>query len=454
MTKRVTVIGGGPVGATLACMLAKRGFAVEIYERRPDMRSDQAAGGRSINLVLTTRGLRALKDLGLFDEVMALTAPVAGRQMHALDGALTYQAYGKTGECNHSISRGELNKFLLTKAEAAGASIRFECPLVDADFEAGTATFESKGERFSVETELLIGCDGAPSALRAAMVQRAGCEASVDMLSHGYKELTFPAAPGGGFAMREDALHIWPRGDHMLMGLPNPDGSFTGTLYLARTGEQSFESLTSAEDVVAFFETHYPDSVALLPGLGESFMSTPMGELGTVRSFPWNVGGRALLVGDSAHGIVPFFGQGLNCGFEDCVVLAQLLDEQDDMEIVFTAYAASRKTNTDAIADMALANFVEMRDSVGDPAWLLRKGVQGALEKAFPTRYRSRYAMVMYSYIPYRHAFDAGLIHGIILDELCEGLDDPESVDLERASALIDERLKPFLDANDIDLEF
>lgn len=455
--KSVTVIGGGPVGCVLAVILARRGHEVVLYEMRPDMRRADIPAGRSINLVLTERGMKALDLLGLKEEVLAGTVPVIGRQIHSLEGELAYQPYGKdASECNYSVSRGALNQLLLTKAEKEGVRLVFQAKLKGADFDAGTLTFTRKDSAIeTVEAKQVFGCDGAPSGVRRALCEREGFSDSMDLLEHGYKELLFPAAPGGGFAMRKDALHIWPRGSHMLMGLPNQDGSFTGTIYLPNYGADSFESLTTPEKVSEFFEAYYPDALPLIEGLPLSFLDNPTGHLGTVRSYPWHLDDRALLVGDAAHAIVPFFGQGLNCGFEDCAVLSGLLDEHGGPTAdAFAAYTEARKPAGDAIADMALENFVEMRDRVSDPAFLLRKAVESRLETTFTAKYRSRYAMVMYSTIPYHHAQQAGVIQSEILDTLCEGLTSPDDVDMDQASKLIDQKLSPFVAEHAIDLAF
>ena len=455
MAKQATVIGAGPVGCVLALLLRKRGYEVVVFEKRSDMRLSETAAGRSINLVLTPRGLRALDLLGLRDEVRALTVPVYGRMMHSLEGELAYQPYGKDErEFNDSIGRGELNRFLLDKAEAAGVTLHFEAGLERLDLEAGVLHFADGRE---VEAQVVFGADGAPSAVRESLAAAGKCERTLDMLPDGYKELLFPADEEGGYRMDPKALHIWPRGDHFLMGLPNQDGSFTGTVYMPNEGPLSFAALDTPAKVEAFFAEHYPDSVEVIgPTLSEQWFANPRGHLGTVRSYPWRLEDRVLLVGDSAHGIVPFFGQGLNCGFEDCAVLEALFNEHgdEDLGVVFRAYEEARKPAGDAIADMALENYVEMRAKVADPAFLLRKKVQKRLEGALAPRYRSRYAMVVYSSIPYHLAQQAGAIEAEILDELCAGISGPEQVDLARAEELVAAKLAPFVAEHGLDLDF
>ncbi|WP_222615294.1 FAD-dependent oxidoreductase [Persicimonas caeni] len=451
--KKMTVVGAGPVGCVLAMLLAKRGHDVEMYEMRPDMRAESADGGRSINLVLTDRGLRALEMFGLREKVLEITVPVLGRMMHSVDGELAYQPYGKDdSECNYSVSRGELNKFLLDAAEEMGITIHFEKTCTGADFDTSQLHFEGSDP---VDAGVIFGADGAPSAVRKALVEAGAVDDSVEMLEYGYKELIFPAADGGEPAMAGHALHIWPRGDHFLMGLANLDGSFTGTIYLPWKGEHGFEELDSVEKVRAFFEEFYPDAIPLLgEDFEEEYLSNPNGKLGTVRCKPWHLGDRALLIGDAAHGIVPFFGQGLNCGFEDCVVLDEVFTQTDDLAEAFSTFDTRRKPNSDAIADMALENFVEMRDKVGDPHFLLKKAVEHRLENEFTDIYRSRYAMVMYSYIPYSVAYSLGEVQQEILEELCADIERPEDADMEHARELIEQKLVPLYDQHDVDLSF
>lgn len=455
-SETVAVIGGGPVGSLAAAYLARRGCEVDVYERRPDMRRAVGmAAGRSINLVLTERGLRGLELIGLRESILELTVAVTGRMTHGRDGSLTFLRYGKDdSECNYSVSRGELNCALLDAAEQAGAQLHFESELEDVDFDRRQLLLRRGGEPLRVSPRCVLGCDGAPSALREALVDRCGFEADVELLDHGYKELTFAAGPDGGFAMEPHALHIWARGDQMLMGLPNRDGSFTGTVYLPKQGEDSFESLSDEQVVRRYFERHYADAVPLIEDLERAFVENPLGTLGTVRCRPWHLDDFALLVGDAAHGIVPFFGQGLNCGFEDCVVLAALLDRSETLEAALSAFTAERKADGDAIAEMALENFVEMRAAVADPRFLLKKAIEQRIEQSMPQRYRSRYAMVMYSAIPYAVAREAGVIQQQILDELARDVERADQVDLARAERLVAERLSPFLAERSVSLAF
>lgn len=448
---RAVVVGAGPVGCVLSVLLARRGFAVSTYEKRADMRLAHVDAGRSINLVLTRRGLRALELLGLRESVLHLTVPVLGRMMHSIEGELAYQPYGKDdSECNYSISRGKLNEYLLDAAEREGCQIHFEHELLDADYDQGWLRFGTPAGEVEVSATTVFGCDGGGSGVRRVLVEDHGAEQSLDILDYGYKELLFP-----GHQMAGHALHIWPRGVHMLMGLANLDGSFTGTIYLPNEGANSFAELDSVPAARAFFAEYYPDAIPLLSDdYAEDFASSPTGFLGTVRCAPWHYQDRVLLVGDAAHAIVPFFGQGLNCGLEDCSVLWELFDGEDDLAVVFERFYALRKTNAEAIADMALENFIEMRDRVGDERFLLEKAIERRIEQEHGDIYRSRYATVMYSHNPYRVAFDAGIIQSKLLKELAEGVSTPDEVDLEEAATLIEKRLVPFYEQHDVDLSF
>lgn len=453
--KRAAIVGGGPVGCVLAELLARRGFDVDVYEKRPDMRAVEISAGRSINLVLTERGLAALEALKLREAVLRITVPVLGRMMHSVQGELTYQAYGKDdSECNYSVSRGELNMFLLDAAEEKGVRIHFEHELVDMDLEEKRLVFNTPEGTKHVRDAVIFGADGAFSAVRAYLEREHDFDGRIDWLDHGYKELLFPANSDGSYPAEKNALHIWPRGHHMLMALANADGSFTGTIYLPWKGKDSFELLDERHEIRGFFEAYYPDAIPILGELEDNYLTHPASQLGTVRCAPWQVEDRVLLIGDAAHGVVPFFGQGLNCGFEDCVVLDKLLAESAPLDEVFARFFDARKTNADAIADMALENFVEMRDLVGDAAFLLRKKVEARIEAEMPDIYRSRYATVMYSSNPYRDAFDAGEIQRGILDELVAGIADASQADLGRARELIAERLTPFYESRGVELDF
>lgn len=445
----VTVVGAGLVGSLLSLYLARRGHTVEVLERRPDMRREVIDAGRSINLAISTRGLHALRQVGLEAEALRHAIPMRGRMIHSAKGELAYQPYGKDDSQHiNSLSRGWLNKFLMTEAEKTGrVRIRFKQRVTHVDLETGALTVhdEVTGETRREAGHVLFGTDGSGSAVRQELDRLPGFSTSQEPLGHGYKELTIPQGPGGAFQMEKHALHIWPRGTYMLIALPNEDGSFTCTLFLPWKGPVSFESLDTPARLEAFFEAEFPDAKALIPDLVEAFFSRPTGGMVTVKCSPWRVGGRTLVLGDAAHAIVPFFGQGMNCGFEDCVVLDRLLGKHSRWEDVFTDFERLRKTNADAIADMAVENFIEMRDSVGNPRFLLEKAVEKTLLNAFPGEFVSRYTLVSFSRVPYRLAYEVGAIAGGIVSELSEGLTRAEDVNLERAGQLIRGRLVPFM---------
>ena len=444
-SERITIIGAGLVGALLSLFLAKRGFAVTIHESRPDMRRTDISAGRSINLALANRGIDALTRAGLMDAVQPHLIPMRGRMIHGEDGSVALQPYGtKPHEQIYSVSRGALNKLLLDAAEAAGAVINFNQPCEHIDLNGKTIAFadDSSGDMAAVPFHILIGADGGGSQVRTAIAEASGGGVSEEILGHGYKELTIPPGPDGAFQLEKNALHIWPRGGYMLIALPNPDGSFTATLFLPNAGETSFESLSTAAAVDAFFRRHFADAAALIDDLTESFFANPTGRLGTIRCRTWRHQGDAVLIGDAAHAIVPFHGQGMNAGFEDCVALDACLDRHGaDWDAAFAAFENLRKPNADAIADMALENYVEMRDSVRDPKFLLKKSLAWKLEALYPEDFIPRYAMVMFHLMPYAEAFARGQNQDEILDALTERAKTIEDIDFDRARRLIEERI-------------
>jgi kynurenine 3-monooxygenase len=428
----VVIVGAGPVGSLLALTLARRGHEVNVYERRPDMREVDIAAGRSINLAVSTRGLHALHELGLDEDVLREAVPMLGRMTHAPDGKLAFLPYGRSErEYINSMSRGGLNKLLMTRAEETGrVRFHFNQRLVDYDFDRGIAHFEPGGYR---RAEVIVGSDGSASTLRTCM----GGTASQDALSSGYKELTMPPREGG-FAMHRTALHIWPRGNFMLIALPNLDGSFTCTLFLPFEGTPSFAELKAEADAQAFFETYFPDAAPLVPELAEQFMQAPLGRMSTVKAWPWSRGS-ALLIGDAAHAIVPFFGQGMNAGFEDVTLLSGMLT--GDWAGDFARFAEARKPDTDAIADLAVENFVEMRDKVADPQFLRMREIEHRLQERMPGRYLTRYQLVTFTRVPYRIALRAGEIQSRILSELAQ----QPRPDFERGVRLAEQELVPLL---------
>jgi kynurenine 3-monooxygenase len=447
--ERYTLSGAGLVGSLLALFLARRGATVRVLERRADLRKERIRAGRSINLAISVRGLHALAQVGLADRALQHAIPMRGRTIHPTAGPLAFQAYGKDdSQCIHSISRGWLNGMLMSEAEATGR-VRFDFHhrVTAVDVAEGTLTVlnERTGTAEELKDATLVGTDGAGSLVREAVVSAEGGKSTEERLEHGYKELSLPAGPGGSFALEKHTLHIWPRRDFMLIALPNLDGSFTCTLFLRFTGKPSFETLQTPEAVRAFFTTHFPDVVPLLPDLESQFFENPTGSMVTVKCWPWTAESRAVLLGDAAHAIVPFFGQGMNAGFEDCVVLDEVLSRRPNLGAAFAEFARLRKPNADAIADMAVENFVEMRDSVADARFLLEKAVERRLLNAFPGEFLSRYALVTFSRAPYRLAYEVGQVAVEIVRELAQGVTTAEDVDLAAARKLVHARLSPLL---------
>jgi kynurenine 3-monooxygenase len=400
MTDRVAIVGAGLTGSLLACFLARRGLSVTLYERRSDPRAGQAERGRSINLAISERGLDALRRLGLVEQVMADALPMTGRMIHPVSGPLDFQPYsvGRDRAIN-SISRGALNNALLDAADAApGVELCFDHRLVDLDSPTGTMIFDTPAGKVQLSAAVVLGADGAGSAVRGQLLGDGAVTESVEFLDYGYKELSIPAQHGE-FALDPGALHIWPRGTSMMIALPNPDRSFTCTLFWP-TG--SFDALTTPAAIENHFRTHYPDLVPLAPNLVDDYQYNPVGVLGTVHTMPWQAHGRTALIGDAAHAIVPFYGQGANCAFEDVVELDRCLDDTGgDWAQALPLFEQRRRDNTEAIAQMALANFVEMRDKVASPVFRLGKRIEHALERALPGRYVSRYELVSFSTTPY-----------------------------------------------------
>lgn len=405
----IQVVGAGLAGALLATYLARRGYAVDVFERRGDMRIEPVPRGRSINLALSTRGLHALDGIDLRDDVMRIALPMQGRMIHARDGTRTLQPYSiHPGERIYSVSRHALNCMLLDAAATHHrVRLHFHHKCRGVDFEAATLDFanEANGEAVRVPATRVIGTDGAYSAVRAQMQKRDRFDLEQRYLDWGYKELTMPALPGGGFRFENYALHIWPRHDFMLIALPNLDGSFTCTLFLPFEGRHGFAALHDDAAVTAFFEEQFPDAVAHMPTLLEDFRHNPTSSLVYVRCSPWHVDERAVLVGDACHAVVPFYGQGMNAAFEDCAVLDECVERHaPDWGAVFSAYQALRKANTDALADLSLRNFVEMRDKVVSPLFAVKKRAEQVLHRLMPHRFLPLYSMVTFSRIPYAEA--------------------------------------------------
>ncbi len=437
----VSLIGAGLNGPLLALGLVKRGVRVTVYERRPDIRRVRISAGRSINLALSTRGIHALTEAGLWNEMRKISIPMKGRMMHSATSELTFQPYGKNEtEVINSISRAELNIALMNAAETRGVEICFQQRCTGIDVKTGTLQLwdERTGEDRTLEASVVIACDGSASAIRSEMLKLSRFNFSQQYLDYGYKELTIPAGPNGKHVLETNALHIWPRGNYMLIALSNVDGTFACILFLPFEGPDSFARLTTPSAVGEFFQSRFPDAIPLMPDLADNFFANPTGTMVTIKCSPWHVDGRALLLGDAAHAIVPFFGQGINCGFEDCTCLLELLDRHGtDWKRVFREFEEARKINTDAIADLAVENFVEMRDRVADPRFLFRKKVELALEAKYPRLFVPKYAMVTFHRIPYATALERGQVQDLMLTELCDRIERMEDLDWGKADRLI-----------------
>ncbi len=439
-TPEITLVGAGLAGSLLAIYLARRGFRVTLLERRPDPRKTGASGGRSINLALANRGIAALEEIGVMARVRPELIPMAGRMLHDEEGRLKLIPYGnKPHEVIHSVSRAGLNALLLDAAEATRrVSVRFGETVDGVDFTRRRVLPQQ------APYDVLIGTDGSASAVRAAILERTGGRLDEEPLGHGYKELSIPPADGGGggFRMEKNALHIWPRGEYMLIALPNIDGSFTVTLFLPTHGDESFDALTTPMAVLALFERRFADAIPLMPRLTEDFFENPTGHLETIRCAPWSFEDQALVLGDAAHAIVPFHGQGMNAAFEDCSAFDRCLEDPDrPWNEVFAEFERRRRPNTDAIADMALENYVEMRSTVREPKFQLKKDLSFRLEERHPGRFIPRYSMVMFHTMPYAEAQRRGAIQEEILDDLTGRASSVDDVDLARADRLIAERL-------------
>lgn len=445
--EEVTLIGAGLNGPLLAILLIQRGYAVELYERRPDMRRVPMSAGRSINLAVSTRGIYALQQAGLWERMRNIILPMKGRMMHSIAGELTFQPYGKNeAEVINSISRADLNFALMNAAEQQGATIHFKqrCTAYDLKTGAIRVRNEETEEETTRQVGVVIGCDGSASSIRNEMLKLNRFNFSQKYLDYGYKELTIPAGYDGEHLLETHALHIWPRGKYMLIALPNIDGTFACILFLPFEGGDSFASLTSPSLVRDFFSSRFPDALSLMPQLAENYFANPTGAMVTIKCSPWHVDGRALVLGDAAHAIVPFFGQGLNCGFEDCTSLMELLDRHgQDWARVFAEFESERKVNTDAIAEMAIENFTEMRDRVAESRFLLQKKIELALEARYPQQFVPKYAMVTFHRIPYSVALARGTVQEKILAELCESINRVEDLDWSKADQLIRRDLTP-----------
>ena len=403
------IVGGGLGGALLACFLGKAGHRVDVYEMRDDLRTTEVAGGRSINLALSYRGLCALGAVGLADPVLKVAVPMRGRMIHSRSGETAFQPYGvDDSQAINSVSRGGLNAILLDAAQShPGVRLYFHEKCTEFDPDTGTLSFTNTqtGANKNVQAGTVLSVDGAFSAVRRSLQKRERFDYGQTYLEHGYKELTIPPAPGGGFRIEKNALHIWPRKSFMTIALPNADGSFTVTLFWPFEGKNSFAAIRNERDLQAFFAAQFPDAVPLMPDLAHDYFHHPTGSMVTVRCQPWHLGSRVCLLGDAAHAVVPFYGQGMNAAFEDVLVLDECMRRHgSDLERAFAEYEQLRKPNADALADLAVGNFVEMRDKTGSRLFLWKKKYEKALAKLLPGIFIPLYVMVTFTRIPYAQA--------------------------------------------------
>lgn len=420
--KKVTIAGAGLVGSLVACYMARKGYDVKVYERRPDMRKTTIDGGRSINLALSNRGWKALEGVGVADEVRKMAIPMYRRVMHSREGELSFQPYGKQNEAIYSVSRGGLNALLMDEAEKhPNVSIEFDQQCSKVNLETATANFKSylSGEVKSVESDLLLGTDGAFSAVRASMQKSDRFNYSQHYIEHGYKELSIPPNADGSHKMEREALHIWPRGNYMLIALPNPDGSFTCTLFFPFEGEVSFSTIDNLQNAREFFSQQFGDALELMEDFDREWEENPVSSLVIIRCYPWSKNGKVALLGDASHAIVPFYGQGMNSGFEDCTVLQEFMDKYgDDWERILPEFEKQRKPDADAIADLAMRNFVEMRDLTGNADFLLRKKIEAWFAGLHPDKWIPLYSMVTFSHIRYSDALKEGVRQDNIMGEI------------------------------------
>lgn len=424
MNKNINIIGAGLVGSLVSIYLAKRGYKINIFERRSDMRKELMSAGKSINLALSDRGWKGLEGVGIADDIKKIAIPMYGRFIHHKDGSTAYQPYGKENQAIYSVSRAEINMRLMDLAEQqANVKIHFNEKCVSINRKNTEVQFENSetNKISSSKSDLIFGSDGAFAATRLNMqLSSDRFEYNQHYISAGYKELIIPPGPNGKFLIEKNALHIWPRGSFMMIALPNLDGNFTCTLFLPFEGENSFDSLKTEADVKKFFDEEFPDAVPLMPTLIEDYFRNPTSSLVTVKCFPWVFDDKIALIGDAAHAVVPFYGQGMNCGFEDCVVLNQLIDKhKENWPAILAEYEQLRKPDADAIADLAIANFVEMRDKTADPKFLLQKKIEARFSEKYPDKWIPLYSMVTYSpHIRYSTALKEGQKQEVIMQKI------------------------------------
>jgi kynurenine 3-monooxygenase len=421
--REAIIIGAGLVGSLWAVYLSKAGYNVTIYERRSDIRKAEISAGKSINLALSVRGWTALDAVGVGDEIRKIAIPMYGRMMHSLEGDLTYQQYGKEGQAIFSVSRGKINATMMDIAETHGnAKIHYQTECLRVDLKNAVAYLRNTetGQEFEAKADVIFAADGAFSAVRYHSMQKLGrFQYSQNYIADGYREILLPALPDGSYPMDKNALHIWPRGRFMMIALANEDGSFTCTLFMPHEGHEfAFDKLNTKADVDRFFKTVFPDFHQMMPDIADKWEDHPLSNLAIIRCYPW-AHGKVGLMGDAAHATVPFYGQGMNAGFEDCRVLNDLMHEHNhDWEKIWEAYSPSRKPNGDALQDLSLDNYIEMRDLVADPSFLLRKKIEAKFNQLYPNKWLPLYSQVTFSNIPYSVAYEQGKKQRLIMDEI------------------------------------
>ena len=422
MKKEITIVGAGLVGSLCSLYMTKRGYKVNVFERRNDLRSEIITAGKSINLALSKRGWTSLEKAGIANQVMKIAIPVYKRIMHDNKGKLTEQPYGKKDEAIYSVSRAQMNVLMMDLAEKNGAKLNFNEKCVDVDFEQSIVTFENTESKKNqnVKSDFLIGADGAFSVVRKKMVNKYKHDYDYNEIDHDYKELLIPAGKYNSYLLDKNALHIWPRGDFMLMALANLDGSFTCTLFAPKKGLNSFEGLNKKEEVEAYFANIFPDFFELVPNLYEQWLLNPTSSLGIVRTFPWHIKDTTLIIGDAAHATVPFYGQGMNCGFEDCRILNNFLDKYDNISTCFENFSNERKPNGDGVQELSMHNFIVMRDKTADPKFLLQKKIEKKFSNLYPNKWTPLYSMVSFTNISYSDAWRIGLRQEKIMKKIMQ----------------------------------
>ncbi len=448
-SQTINIVGAGQCGTLVAIMFGRHGYAVDVFERFTDPRIEDAEAGRSINLALAARGLNALQQVGIDALIQPMLVPMQGRMVHQADGTTDFLRYGQQAhEQIYSVTRLGLNQVLLGVADdMPNVHLNFQQNAIGYDAPDRTVHVRNEidGSLYQIEAEPLLAADGAGSIIRRSFDGTGTFGGIESLLAHGYKELSIPAGASGEYQLAADALHIWPRGGFMLIALPNPGGDFTLTLFLPVAGENSFEQLVDDASVINFFEAHFADAAELIPDLCHDVLNHPLGILGTVRCRHWHDRGNVLLLGDAAHAIVPFHGQGMNLAFEDCVLLDRIVRyHRNDWPSIFARFEAEQLANANAIADMALDNYIEMRDTVRDPKFALRKALAFELERMLPERFIPRYSMVMFhADIPYLVAQQRGEVQKALLEEFTQSVDSLDEVDLDAAAAAASDRLRP-----------